>query len=146
LEARHFIIFTDHKPLVYAFNQKREKCSPRQFNHLDYISQCTTDIRHTSGKDNIVADALFRVQTITTPVTTDVLAVSQEKDEELHTLLERDTALRLEKTHVTGTTVTLYCDKSAGKPRPYVPAPLRRQVFDSLHGQRQQQTYQITTH
>jgi hypothetical protein len=23
LEARHFIIFMDHKPLVYAFNQKR---------------------------------------------------------------------------------------------------------------------------
>jgi cleavage and polyadenylation specificity factor subunit 1 len=104
----HFIIFTDHKPLVYAFNQKRDKCSPRQFNHLDYISQFTTDIRHISGKDNIVADAISRVETITTPVTPDVLAASQEKDEELRTLLERDTALLLEKTHVAGTTVTLY--------------------------------------
>jgi hypothetical protein len=35
LEARHFIIFTDHKPITYAFQQKRVKCSPRQFNHLD---------------------------------------------------------------------------------------------------------------
>jgi hypothetical protein len=28
LEARHFVILTDHKPLTYAFSQKRYKCSP----------------------------------------------------------------------------------------------------------------------
>jgi hypothetical protein len=26
LEARHFIIFTDHKPITYAFQQKRSRC------------------------------------------------------------------------------------------------------------------------
>jgi len=41
LEARHFTILTDHKPLTFAFHQKRDKCSPRQFNHLDLISQFT---------------------------------------------------------------------------------------------------------
>ena len=25
LEARHFVIFTDHKPLTYAFSQRRDK-------------------------------------------------------------------------------------------------------------------------
>jgi hypothetical protein len=44
LEARHFIIFTNHKPITYAFQQKRGKCSPRQFNHLDFVAQFTTDI------------------------------------------------------------------------------------------------------
>jgi cleavage and polyadenylation specificity factor subunit 1 len=29
LEARHFLIFSDHKPLNYAFSQRRDKCSPR---------------------------------------------------------------------------------------------------------------------
>jgi cleavage and polyadenylation specificity factor subunit 1 len=62
LEARHFTILTDHKPLTFAFHQKRNKCSPRQFNHLDFISQFTTDIRHISSQDNIVADALSRVE------------------------------------------------------------------------------------
>jgi hypothetical protein len=38
LEARHFIIFTDHKAITYAFQQKRDKCSPWQFNHLDFIA------------------------------------------------------------------------------------------------------------
>jgi cleavage and polyadenylation specificity factor subunit 1 len=61
-EARHFTIFTDHKPLVYAFQQKRDKCLPRQLNQLDLISQFTTDIRHIPGQDNIVADALSRVE------------------------------------------------------------------------------------
>jgi cleavage and polyadenylation specificity factor subunit 1 len=45
LEARHFVIFTDHKPITYAFQQKLDKCSPRQFNHLDVVAQFTTDVR-----------------------------------------------------------------------------------------------------
>jgi hypothetical protein len=48
LEARHFIIFTDHKPITYAFQQKRDKCSVRQFNHLYSIAQFTNDILHIS--------------------------------------------------------------------------------------------------
>jgi hypothetical protein len=61
LEARHFTNLTDHKPLTFAFQQKRDNCSPRQFKHLEYISQFTTDIRHISGRHNIVADTLSRV-------------------------------------------------------------------------------------
>jgi hypothetical protein len=54
LEARHFIL-TDHKPITFAFRHNRDKCSPRQFNHLNFISQFSTDIRHISGQD-VVAD------------------------------------------------------------------------------------------
>jgi hypothetical protein len=32
-----------------------------------------------------------------------------------------------------GTTVSVYCDTSTGRSRPYVPAPLRLQVFRSIH-------------
>ena len=55
-EARHFTILTDHKPLTFTFHQKRHKCSPRQFNYLDVISQFNTDFCHISDQDNIVAD------------------------------------------------------------------------------------------
>jgi hypothetical protein len=89
LEARHFIIFTDHKPNTYAFQQKPDKCSPRQFNHLDFIAQFTTDIRHISGQDNVVADALSRVESITAPPSHDALATSQDSNNELRTLLAR---------------------------------------------------------
>ena len=57
IEGRNFIIFTDHKPLTFAFNQNLEKCSPRQLRHLDYIGQFTTGIRHIKSLDNYVADA-----------------------------------------------------------------------------------------
>jgi len=95
LEARQFTILTDYKPLTFALHQKRDKCSPRQFNHLDFISQFTTDIRHISGQDNIVADALSRVEVITAPVTHEALAAAQESDDELRTLLVSTTALQL---------------------------------------------------
>ena len=52
------MILTDHNRLTYAFSRKRDKCNPRQFNHLDFIPQFTTDMRHISGQDNVVADTL----------------------------------------------------------------------------------------
>lgn len=66
VEGRIFILFTDHKPLTYAFRQKADKASPRQLRHLDFIAQYTTDIRHISGSDNVVADALSRISSIQT--------------------------------------------------------------------------------
>ena len=126
LEDRHFTILTDHKPLTFAFHQKRDKCSPRQFNQLDFISQFTTDIRHISGQDNIVADTLSRLEVITTSVTHDVLGAAQVDDDELRTLLVSNTALQLTKILIPGTSVELYCDISSGKPGPYFTSPLRR--------------------
>jgi cleavage and polyadenylation specificity factor subunit 1 len=131
LEARHFTILTDHKPITFAFQQKRDNCSPRQFNHLDYISQFTTDIRHISGRDNIIADTLSRVEYVASLATPEALAAAQD-DDELNTLLSGTTALQLQRIHIPGTAVTLYCDTAGVKPRPYVPSPLRFQVFDSL--------------
>jgi cleavage and polyadenylation specificity factor subunit 1 len=87
LEARHFTIFTDHKPIIYAFQQKRDKCSPLQFNQLDFVAQFTTDIRHICGQDDVVADALPRLESITVPPSYDALAASQNGDNELRALL-----------------------------------------------------------
>jgi cleavage and polyadenylation specificity factor subunit 1 len=75
LEAPHFTIFTDHKPITYAFQQKREKCSQWQFNYLDFVTQFMTDIRHIYGHDN-AADALSCVESVTAPPLYDALAAS----------------------------------------------------------------------
>jgi hypothetical protein len=58
---------------------------------------------------------------------------SQDSDDELQTLLQSNTALRLEKLPIPGTRVSVYCDNSAGRSRPYIPAPPRFQVFQSVH-------------
>jgi hypothetical protein len=52
LEVQHVTIFTDHKPLLYAFIQRREKLPPAQLNQLSFISQFTTDVQYIKGKYN----------------------------------------------------------------------------------------------
>jgi hypothetical protein len=132
LEARHLTIFTDNKSITYAFQQKRDKWSPRQSNNLDFVAQFTTDIKHISGQD-VVASALSRVESVTAPPSYYSLAAAQDGDDDLQTLLGSTTSLRLEKIPIPGTTVSIYCDTSAGRSRPYVPGRLRFQVFQSVH-------------
>lgn len=133
LEARHFIVYTDHKPISFAFHERKTNCSPRQYRHLDYISQFTTDIRHISGKDNVVADTLSRIEELGAPVDFESLANCQASDSELAKLLVEGSALRLEKLTIPGSRVPLYCDVSTPTPRPFVSKFFRKQIFNSLH-------------
>lgn len=97
LEGQVFTIFTDQKPLIYAFQQSNDKATPRQFRYLDYISQFSTDIRHISGKDNVVADTLSRIDSLTLTGSIDykLFAIDQESDEELQTLRNNPTKTKL---------------------------------------------------
>lgn len=133
LEAREFSIFTDHKPLVFAFQQKNEKASPRQLRHLDLIGQFSTDIRHISGKDNVVADALSRIQTISLSSSLDynLIAQQQEADEELKFLKTQKTGLKFLR--IEHHNILMTCDVSTDIPRPYIPSTFRKIVFDQVH-------------
>lgn len=64
LEARPFTVFTDHKPICFAFKQNSEKATPRQLRRLDFIGQFTTDIQHVRGIENVVPDFLSRIEAI----------------------------------------------------------------------------------
>ena len=66
VEGREVCIYTDHKPLQYAFQQKSEKATPRQARYLDFLGQFTTDIRYIPGKENVIADALSRINALHT--------------------------------------------------------------------------------
>lgn len=136
LEAHHCTIYTDHKPITFAFQQRRDKLPPVQLNQLSFIGQFTTDIQHVSGADNVVADAFSRIAAInSSPVALDVLANAQAEDSELLELQTTNTSsLHLEAVQLQERGPTLICDTSLTKPRPFVPAPLRHQVFRSLHG------------
>ena len=133
LSAQHCTVYFDHKPLIYAFHQRREKLSPVQLNHLSFISEFTTDIQHVSGAENIVADAMSRVEAISQPVDFQALAASQDTDDELWSFLSGETSLRLEKVPIPGHPVLVYCDTSTARPRPHITAPFRRRIFDMLH-------------
>jgi hypothetical protein len=134
LEAHYFNIFPGHKPIANAFQQKRDKCSPRQFNHYTHFAaQFTTDIQHISGQANVAADVLSRVESVTARPSNDTHTASQDSDEKLKILLESTTSLRLEKLPIPCNTVPINCDTSTARSPPYVPAPLRLLVFQYVN-------------
>ena len=143
VEGREFYVLTDHKPLTYALSSRSGNRSPRQIRHLSYISQFTTDIRYVKGHENVVADALSRLELDTlqvdqqmSPVNFEGMAAAQHNDTELRKLT-RDppnaTSLKFQSVPLSTSDSTIICDMSKGVPRPYVPAAFRRQVFNSLH-------------
>ena len=135
LEGRQFVIFTDHKPLIYALQNSSDRYSPREIRHLDYISQFSTDIRHISGVDNVVADSLSRIQTLTTTTAVDLklMAELQSQDTQVQQMISSHT-LRVKAMPLPTGAGTILCDTSQASPRPLVPQAMRRSVFDTLHG------------
>lgn len=139
LEGHEFILFTDHKPLTYAFKQKADKSTPRQFRHLDFIGQFTTNIQYVKGLENIPADTLSRLDIdkvqATQSINYEELQKSQEIDSELKIFLdESKTSLKLKRMHLPEYNVSIYCDVSTDVIRPYITQPFRAQVFNKLHG------------
>ena len=133
LEGRDFTIYTDHKPLIFAFKQNLEKASPRQARQLLYIAEFTTDIQFISGSDNLVADAMSRIDEISIPpsLNFDEIANNQQ-DSDLDKLLVNP-SLKISKMLLPDTDIKLYCDVSTERIRPYVPLKFRFQAFKCLH-------------
>ena len=141
LEGRPFHVLTDHKPLTYALNSRSDRHSPRQARQLDYISQFTSTIRHIHGMDNVVADALSRIETNALlsgqPPNVDfaAMAKTQATDPQIRSLQSSPSStLVVEAVPLANSTDPLYCDTSTSTQRPLVPLPWRRTVFNSLHG------------
>ena len=136
LEGRDFPIFTDHRPLTFAMAKSSEPWSHRQARHLEYISQYSTDIRYIAGGDNAVADVLSRaaIEEIRIGVDFSRMAVLQKQDPETTAYRTAVTALKWEEIDIDDGQSMLLCDTSTGVSRPLVPAGMRREVFELVHG------------
>ena len=141
VEGRHFHVLTDHKPLTYALNTHSDRYSPRQSQHLDYISQFTTNIRHLQGSQNVVADTLSHIEADALvanqppKVNFEAIAEAQSTDKQLRALQSSPTTtLVIEAIPLANSSHPLYCDMSTGNQRLIVPLEWRRTIFDSLHG------------
>lgn len=138
LEGRTSHVYTDHKPITFAFKQNPDKASPRQARQLDYIGQHTTDIRHVHGQDNVTADLLSRINAIENSNVIDygALANDQAKDDELQRILRNEvsTSLRLKQVTIPGTEHQLYCDDMDGKLRPFITRAFRERFLKATHG------------
>ena len=127
-EGRYFHVLTDHKPLTFVLNTRTDRHSPRQAHQLDYISQFTSTICHVHGLDNVVADALSRIETNALlsgqPPTLDftAMATTQATDPQIQALQSSPAStLVVEAIPLANSSNPLYCDTSTGKKRPLVP-------------------------
>ena len=143
IEGRRFHIFTDNKPLTFAFASNSDRWTPMQQRHLAFIAEYTTDIRHIHGRDNAVADALSRVELISDPVCMSAhcpdldllgMAKAQHGDSDVQVYRTSITRLVLADLPIPGTSTTLLCDTSTDVARAIVPLAWRRMVFDTIHG------------
>ncbi|BHF59912.1 hypothetical protein SprV_0100287300 [Sparganum proliferum] len=135
LEGREFTIFTDHKPLTFAIHSRSDKLSPREIRHMDYISQFTSDIRHSDGSRNEVADALSRpsIAHLQLSPGIDLAEIAAEQRRVGSSCDEDVSGLQLQKLPLITGNGTILCDVSTSSHRPFVPPSLRRKVFSSLH-------------
>ena len=80
LKGRHFVIFTDHEPLTFAFSKVSDAWSARQQCQLSAIYEFTADVRHIAGKANLVTDTLSRASlfmVVSSPPDLDFVAMAQ---------------------------------------------------------------------
>lgn len=137
LEGRTFAIYTDHKPLIYAFHQKADQSTPRQIRQLDFIGQFSTDIRHVKGIENIVADTLSRIEVSEIKALDfEKIADDQKNDPELNAILSQqiNSSLILKKVNLPNSSKPIYCDINGDIIRPFVPKSHRKLIFNNLHG------------
>jgi len=144
-------VFTDHKPLVGAILNPKDRHSERQERQISFILEHLSDIQHISGKNNVVADTLSRsINTISTHNTitdnsinitdtsnttvnannnntnfVDLIEISKEQ-------LNCNEDISNYKKFPLGDQ-SLLCEVSRPHPRPFIPTVLRTRIFHSFH-------------
>ncbi|GFS16791.1 Pol polyprotein [Elysia marginata] len=103
----------------------------RQQRHLAFISEFSTDIKHVSGKSNLVADCLSRPILSNVVLGVDYAAMAKDKD--ILAFPTAITGLQIRPFQILEASHPLLCDVSTGQPRPIVPQSFQRQVFETIH-------------
>lgn len=130
IEGKQVLLLTDHKPLCGAFSSLNPAKSDRQQRQLAILTEYISDIGHTKGDQNVIADCLLRptLAVIVDMCDLPAIAAIQLKDPELKEFPE------LKKFKFsTGNNNSIYCDNSTGVPRSDIPGELRKPIFDSIH-------------
>ncbi|KAG8193720.1 hypothetical protein JTE90_005018 [Oedothorax gibbosus] len=99
---------------------------------LQYISQFSTDIQHVDGKENVVADALSRIEEIAV-IDYHAIADAQINDQELEQAKINSDSLQF-KSYPLPNGRSLWCDTSTENIRPFIPKSFRKEIFQHIHG------------
>ena len=128
IEGRNVTLFSDHKPLSQALKKKTSMKSDIQQRYLSIITEYVVDVSYIRGEDNIVADCLSRPVCVVTidPCDLPAISESQKTDEELEKYKSQLKTYEIQAS-------SIWCDLSTFTPRPYIPEPLCRRIFDMFH-------------
>ena len=98
---------------------------------VDYISEFTNDVRHIQGKQNLIADALSRIEINKLSIFQEGLdfkeiAEAQENDDFIQSFLKdaSKSSLKLEEIKMDNSDQVQLCDVSTSKVRPIIPKNL----------------------
>lgn len=136
LSGINFWIQTDHKPLVSAIVSASDNFSKMQARSLEYISQYTTDLRYIKGVENIVPDALSRIEcnNLNLPqcsLNYTEIILEQKEDEKLKHLQSSASSPSLIQVQYQNDIII--CNNAKNVLRPYIPEKLRKKVFLHFH-------------
>ena len=133
LDERHFVARTDHLPLVHAFVAKKDSWSPRVRRQLSEISEYQCTMEYIKGSNNKIADALSRYVAPLVQLGIDYTQIedAQSLDTEIEETKSSSPSLTWQ--YFRFGDHNILCDVSTGRPRPYIPATLRKSVFDISH-------------
>ncbi|XP_068229437.1 uncharacterized protein [Palaemon carinicauda] len=123
-------------PLVHAFTRQSDDWSSRQRRHLSAVAKYDRTIHHFPGKMNPVAEPLSRNTLAAVQLRLDynTLAEAQLLDPEYQACRTSCLSLSWEDIPLDDSNANPLCDVSTGRPRPWIHTPVRRQVFDFIHG------------
>jgi len=132
-----------------ALGQTTDAWTPRQYRHLSYVAEYTSDVRHIPGADNVVANMLscppaaisqspastqecIAAIPAATGAWVDFVAMAREQHKCTKTLqASKSPTLSIQTRVVDG--ASLWCEMSATATRPLVPLTHRRWVFQAMH-------------
>ena len=131
VDGRKFSLLSDHKSFVHAFYSRSDPIIPRRSRQMSYISEFTNDVRHIQGEQNLVADALSRIEINNLYIFQKGLdfkeiAEVQENDDFIQSLLEdaSTSSLKFEEIKMDNSDQVLLCDVSTSKVRHVIPENL----------------------
>ena len=128
IEGRETVLFTDHKPLIFAFRNPHTAKSDKQQRYWSLISEYISDVVHIKGEDNVVADCLSRPVSSVSVDLYDLAGIAETQSTDTE-ILEYKDRLKLFKIQ----NHDLYCEMSTPHPRPFLPLSVRKSIFHLLH-------------
>ena len=116
-----------------------KQATARELRQLSYVAQLTANVRHISGKNNVVADCLSQPPDLNA-LCNEVQAVdfaamsrAQQTDDSIITLLRTNHSLKIVRESVPDRNQPLLGDISQGVFRPLVAVGFRKKICDMLH-------------